>query len=287
MPRAVTKRESGVKVQFKLAEIADNQMQAMVRMALVQNCLAGIRGQSIFGLMPPDDLPVDSAPPHPAAPGCLTLFLNVFTTFEGLDPDAQKAYRADLKSHIQTQWNRLLQSLHENQRLKMTPQKSRISHCGQVVFDTYRWQQLLRGVSPLLQVSSVDALVQSGCFRENGMNMQLTYIESRGPMFEIRVDLGRVPAELNEHSVWKGLLIHNQLLGEESGIWWGLHPDGDRVVMVVEHDLSTSAKHFSPPDPQELAHLIKDTARQAGKLWDQLLFGVSQAQALTAAATHP
>lgn len=269
-----------IRLQLKIADISNNKLEAVVRMALIQNCLSGIRGNSIFGLAIG---PLD-AEAGETSNTAYTLTMDVYTWFGGLNQNLQTEHVQELKSHLEFQLNRLLQNLDQevNQQLalKMTPPPVRRAQPAPIPFDTYRWKRLLSDMVALCEPGNAELLVQSGQIRVNGKDMQLTYQEHSPNMFELRVDLGAVPAELNQLDIFKSLLIHNGMSGDESGLWWGVHPSGNRVIMVIEHELSGSEKHFSAPSAHDMLALLKDTVNQTSTMWATLTRVVTIAQAM-------
>lgn len=257
-----------VRFQLKIAEIPDNQLDTVIKMVLIQNCIAGIQGKTIFGLIP-KPLVVDT--PGIDAPNILTM--DVYTSFAGLNEAAQNAHIQELKQHIQYQWSQLYENLNQKRRLKMSSPKRKLSKTIKVAFDNYRWKQLLRDIAALGQPGNIEELAETGFMRANGLGIQLTYLDTSPTVFELRVDLGPIPRQLDTGNVLKSLLIHNHFAGDESGIWWGLHPTGDRIIMAVEHPLSTSTQHFMAPSGHDMIALIQDTAKQSGKLWETILLG--------------
>jgi len=272
--------DKNIRLQLKIADISDNKLEAVVQMALIQNCLSGIRGNSIFGLAI-GSLDAEAGETNHTAH---TLTMDVYTCFGGLNQNMQTEHVQALKDHLQFQLNRLLQNLDQkaNQQLalKMAPPPVRRARPASIPFDTYRWKQLLGDMVALCEPGNAELLVQSGLVRVNGKDMQLTYQEHSPQVFELRVDLGAVPAELNQLDIFKSLLIHNCMSGDESGLWWGVHPSGNRVIMVIEHELSGSEKHFSAPSAHDMLALLKDTANQTSTMWATLTRAVTIAQAM-------
>lgn len=266
------KSDQAVRLQFKLAEITDLELEEVLTLALVQNCIAGIRGKAIFGLAP-EMLAVASTENEATIP-VNALSMNVYTAFDGLN-DAEKAHHVQvLKSQIQFQWMKLHENIKLKHLLQMTPPERRLCRSNKIPFDSYRWKQLLRNVAKLCKPCNLEAFVNTGFLQQEALPLQLIYTDTTPSVFELRVSLGPVPAELNKVNVYKSLLMHNHCCGDESGIWWGVHPTGDHVVMVIEHQLSTSANFFSPPSEHDMFDLMKNTTAQSGKLWETMLKGI-------------
>lgn len=275
----LNKKESNIHFQLKILDIPDVELETVMKMALVQNCISGIRGKAIFGLIPKPLLaPGDAETETPAN----VLTMDVYTSFDKLNEAAQQAHVHELKLHIQYQWGQLYANRHQSRLLKMTPPARRLCTPSTMAFDSYRWKQLLRDTARLCKVEAVEECVQTGFMRHESLDLQLFYQDQVPDMFEIRVDLGPIPEKLNALHVYTSMLTHNHFEGDESGIRWGLHPTGDRVVMVIEHHLSTSTQRFDPPTARDMAELIKHTAREAGKLWSAISQGIKQAGLLLA-----
>lgn len=268
-----SKQKTSMHFQLKLLDIPDTELEIVMKMALVQNCISGIRGKAIFGLIPkPLIEPDDEKTALPAN----ALTMDVYTSFENMNESAQQAHLQELKQHIQYQWSRLYNNRHQSGLLKMTAPPRRVCTPPKVGFDSYRWKQLLRDSALLCQAEDVDNCVKTGLMHVKGMNLQLFYEDAVPDVFEIRVDLGPIPEKLEPIHIHKTMLTHNHVEGDESGIRWGLHPRGDRVVMAIEHQLSTSTKYFSPPTAHDLAELIKHSANESGKLWASISQGMKQ-----------
>ncbi|WP_334118155.1 hypothetical protein [Limnobacter sp.] len=258
-----------MRFKLKIADISDEKINAVVKMTLIQNCIAGIREKCMFGLLPRPLFVESSSTEEVNIPNSLTM--DVYTSVDKLNEEEKRIHIEKLTNKIQYQWVRLYENLKEEKLLKMTLPKRDLLDNNSVPFDTYRWQQLLRAVSKLFNIENNDEFIRTGFLHQNELNLQLTYQESSPSTFELRVDLGNVPKELDESSVLRSLLIHNHFSGDESGIWWGLHPTDNHVIMVIEHQLSTSEQRFIAPHAHEMLDLIQETIKQSGKLWEKVL----------------
>ena len=269
-----TDLSGAVQFKLKIADIPTPELESVMRLALVQNCIVGIRGRVIFGLLP--------KPPHttgqsePEAPELDALTLSVYTCFSGLDETAQQQHIHHLTQHIEQQWSHLYAHRNTPTLLRMTPPPVRnMPRLQGLVFDRYGWEQLLRELAQRLAHPNPERFVQNGFFQQDTLAMQLFYVDARPTHFELRVDLGPIPPQANASAVLKAMLSHNHFQGEESGIWWALHPEENHVVMVLDHALSTEDAWFEAPRAHDFHGLLQETASQCQVFWKTILLAQS------------
>lgn len=267
-----TNLSGAVQFKLKIADIPTPELESAMRLVLIQNCIVGIRTRAIFGMIPKP--PRTTEPSESENQDLDAITMSVYTCFSDLDETAQQQHVLHLTRHIEQQWNHLYAHRHAHTLLRMAPPPVRhMSKPPGLMFDRYRWEQLLRELAHRLAHPHPEKFVQNGLFQQNTLAMQLFYVDERPTHFELRVDMGPIPQQANTSAVLKAMLSHNHFQGEESGIWWALHPENNHVVMVLDHALSTEETRFEAPRAPELYDLLQETSSQCQAFWKTMLLG--------------
>lgn len=248
-----------VHFKLKIAELDPQHADASMRMALIQNTLMGVREQAIFGLQPNDGKTVLVD----------TLTMDVCSTPSEVEMRTQT---------IAQQWGVLQDSLHTGQKLQMSlPPQTRLA-AKPSLYNAQRWMLLLKDFASLTQQHPEEQFLQSGLLHHKGMLAQFLYTEKRPDLFELRLDLGPIPPRIPASAVYKSMLMHNHAAGQASGIWWGIHPNQDRVIMIVEYPVFLVPGEPHTVRAQDLSKLLNDNVEQAQAFWRAVDMTVSHVQ---------
>jgi hypothetical protein len=272
------KPEEDMHFKLKITSFPPEESESIMRLALIQNCIVGIRSKTVFGLMPA----TPQTEHQETMPSSLmdTLTMDVYTSsFTGLSDTAQQERMQIFVQHLEHQWNTLYKNLNTGLKLKMAPFPEQALPSGKqtIPFDQYRWSQLLRELAQLLPSTNQAQLCDNGLLEHNGLTIQLLYTEKNPCMFELRIDLGTIPKPLNHSHVFRAMLMHNHFSGAESGIWWGLHPNQGQVIMATELTLSQHEAMFEAPRAQDILALLDSISSKASVFWQAIEHSIEQA----------